>query len=652
MSVTANSQFANGSAGIGHSLAYVPPAHRASGLYPRWSVTVMPGSYEKPVTIEYAMDQIVKRQYLLPSIQRNFTWSHEQICVLFDSIMRNYPINGLMLWRVESEQVATDFRFYQVLDKYVERFAEDNPHQDTKGHGQFFAVIDGQQRLTSLYIGLKGSYAYKIPRAWWPKANDPKILPPRKLYLDITKQLEPEENDNLQMHDFKFLTEHEVDGLAKDDPGAWFEVGRILEFPRVETADGILDYVIDYLDGVGLAGNSYARKTLVRLYTAIRLEPALNYYVETSQQIDHVLDIFIRTNKGGTPLSFSDLLMSITAANWEEARERVDEVVHQVRNELGFSINRDFVMKAAVVLIDIEVRFKVKNFDEKSVAKIRAEWPDIHDAIIQSFRLVSSFGLNDASLRAKNAVIPIIYYLFHKYRDPQSGRSKQIADINSPIRNREERGTIRQWLLMSLLRGVFGFAGDALLATLRNIIQDNIHAEHGFPLDEIVTRYLGTTRDITFDDEFVERLLRTQKDDAACFSILALLEPALDFTQILHLDHLHPASAFATDRLDKLPYLADPTIRAFYADRENWNGMANLHLVSEAENTSKQDKPLKEWLDAQNGKTLVDPLIPPGTDLSFEAFPAFIEARRAYLRGKLQDLVGRSGASVTVSEIT
>jgi uncharacterized protein with ParB-like and HNH nuclease domain len=57
----------------------------------------MPGSYEKPVTIEYAMDQIVKRQYLLPSIQRNFTWSHEQICVLFDSIMRNYPVKSLVV---------------------------------------------------------------------------------------------------------------------------------------------------------------------------------------------------------------------------------------------------------------------------------------------------------------------------------------------------------------------------------------------------------------------------------------------------------------------------------------------------------------------------------------------------------------------------
>jgi hypothetical protein len=605
----------------------------------------MPGSYENPVTIEYAMDQIVKRQYLLPSIQRNFTWSHEQICVLFDSIMRNYPINGLMLWRVESDEVASGFRFYQVLDKYIERFAEDNPHQDTKGNGQFFAVIDGQQRLTSLYIGLKGSYAYKIPRVWWPKANDPRILPPRKLYLDISTQLEPEDNDNLQMYDFQFLTEKDVLDREREKPGAWFEVGTILDFPKVETPDRILDYVLTYLEGIGLSGDAYARTTLIRLYTAIRFDLSLHYYVETSQQIDHVLDIFIRTNKGGTPLSFSDLLMSITAANWEEARERVDEVVHQVRNELGFSINRDFVMKAAVVLIDIEVRFKVKNFDEKSVAEIRADWPEIHDAIIQSFRLVSSFGLNDASLRAKNAVIPIIYYLFHRYRHPRAGKATHIAEINSPIRNREDRALIRQWLLMSLLRGVFGFAGDALLAALRNIIQENLQTDERFPLRKIVERFVGTTRDITFDDEFVERLLRTQKDQVECFSILALLEPALDFTQILHVDHLHPASAFAADRLDKLPYLADPAKRAFYADLENWNGIANLHLLSEKENTSKQAEPLKEWLDAQNGKTLVDPLIPPGTDLSFEAFPEFIEARRAYLRGMLQALVGRAGAA-------
>lgn len=137
----------------------------------------MAGEYEKAITIEKAIHQIVNRRYLLPAIQRKFTWSSSQICVLFDSIMRGYPINTFMFWEVREPEVKKSFRFYQFLERYCERFEENNPDFDTKGHGDFFAVIDGQQRLTSLYIGLKGTYAYKLPRKWWPRTKDDSILP-------------------------------------------------------------------------------------------------------------------------------------------------------------------------------------------------------------------------------------------------------------------------------------------------------------------------------------------------------------------------------------------------------------------------------------------------------------------------------------------
>ncbi len=602
----------------------------------------MAGGYEKPITIERAIKQIVARQYLLPSIQRNFTWKSDQICVLFDSVMRNYPINGLMLWQVNSSAVSEGFRFYAFLERYIERFAENNPNFDTKGHGEFFAVIDGQQRLTSLYIGLKGTYASKLHRRWWPKTYDPSALPPRKLYLNLAAPLHPESNDNLMLHDFQFLT---AEGRAKkpsDDANAWFEVGKVLEFPEVETADEIVDHVLDHLASIGQTGNSYARKTLHRLYHAIRRDEAINYYVETSQEIDHVLDIFIRTNQGGTPLSFSDLLMSITAANWEDARERVDELVNQIRTDIGFSIDRNFIMKAAVMITDADVRFQVKNFDATNVAKIKADWDDIRDAVTAAFHLVSSFGLNDASLRAKNAVIPIVYYLFHKGRDRTANQGGLFASINKPISNQSDRKAIRQWLLMSLLRGVFGFAGDTLLTGLRSTIRTNLENVGGFPLQEILDSYRGTTRDLTFDGEFIDRLLKTQKDDPACYSILALLQPGLDINQILHLDHLHPAVAFSDQRLESTDFLqGNSDLRTFYADRENWNAIANLHLLSESENTSKQATPLKDWLEARRGDTLVDPLIPPGTDLTFESFPTFVKARSENLRRMLENLVGR-----------
>lgn len=602
----------------------------------------MAGDYEKAITIEKAIHQIVDRRYLLPAIQRKFTWSSSQICVLFDSIMRGYPINTFMFWEVRESAVKKSFRFYQFLERYCERFEENNPDFDTKGHGDFFAVIDGQQRLTSLYIGLKGTYAYKLPRKWWPRTKDDSILPPRKLYLNLSAPLDDESNEEMMSYEFKFLTDaHFKENLDKTDK-IWFQVGEILDFDVAETDDDILDIVMDFLQGMGQEANKHARRALTRLYFAIRRDSIIHFYNETNQSIDHVLDIFIRTNHGGTPLAFSDLLMSIAVANWKkDARQQIDALVDQVRfgADMEFSIDHDFVLKTALMLTDADVRFKVKNFSGDQVDKVEQEWDDIKTCILEVFRLIRSFGLNDSALRAKNAAIPIAYYLFHKGRDKKNGKQGLYMDINKRVRHVEERKRIRQWLHMSLLRGVFSGQGDTLLTNLRKIIRTGFSNTIGFPLDEIVNDYRGTTKDLTFDDDFIDKLLKTSKDDSSCFSILALLLPDLDFTQSLDIDHLHPAASFGKKRLDALGVFNNPGGRSFYENPENWNGIVNLHLLNSSKNKSKQDEPLNQWLARQNGTKAEDLLIPTGTDLSFGAFEKFINARAAFLKHKLGSLI-------------
>ena len=127
----------------------------------------MAGEYEKAITIKDAIDAINQRDYLLPAIQRKFVWSSHQICVLFDSIMRGYPINTFMMWEIKDDGIKNDYKFYEFLKSYCQRFSEENPHVPTNAsYKNFRAVIDGQQRLTSLYIGLCGTYAYKKPRVW------------------------------------------------------------------------------------------------------------------------------------------------------------------------------------------------------------------------------------------------------------------------------------------------------------------------------------------------------------------------------------------------------------------------------------------------------------------------------------------------------
>ena len=68
-------------------------------------------AYETPLTIAEVMQNISANKYVLPSIQREYVWSTNQIETLFDSLMRDYPIGTFLFWEIDKEYVKK-FDFY------------------------------------------------------------------------------------------------------------------------------------------------------------------------------------------------------------------------------------------------------------------------------------------------------------------------------------------------------------------------------------------------------------------------------------------------------------------------------------------------------------------------------------------------------------
>lgn len=581
----------------------------------------MSSGFVNPITIKEAIDKIVDRTYLLPAIQRKFVWSSDQIEILFDSIMRGYPINSFMFWEVKEDKVKNEFKFYQFLTEYRQFFKEDNPDIDTKGYKEFKAVIDGQQRLTSLYIGLKGSYAYKLSRKWWANTED--SIPTRHLYLNISNPL-PEENERQMIYDFQFLTKQEYERKAVDE--IWLKVNDILKYEKTNDLD-------KFIEDSGWLSKTFTKETIRQLRKVIFEEKLINYYLETTQEIDTVLDIFIRTNSGGEPLSFSDLLMSITTAHWKaDARKEIPDVVNKVFEigNPGFLITKDFVLKTCLVLFNDNIKFQVKNFDQSNVLVFEKNWDRIKKSITESFTLLANLGFNNHNLRAKNAVIPIIYYVYHRGIE---------TDINSPIKYKEDKQIMRKWLCASLLKGVFGSQSDTVLAGLRKAIKaelDDTTKQHSFPMDRIREEFKANpAKNLSFDDELIEGLLTTQKDAPDCFPILSLIYSHLNFgNQDYHKDHLHPASFFYNSK--RADYKSDDDFK-FFTDPTNWNGIANLQLLNGTLNQSKLDMPLKDWV-AKNNIDKVNQLIP-DVSLDIEDFRTFLDVRKTLLKGQLRKMI-------------
>lgn len=578
--------------------------------------------FQTPIKIKDAIDAIVARQYLLPAIQRKFVWSSAKVEALFDSIMQGYPINSFMFWKITSADVKNRFKFYEFLKKYRSFFAENNTDIDTKGFGDFVAVIDGQQRLTALYIGLKGSYAYKMPRKWW-KDNE-ECLPTRYLYLNLAEPLE-EENERMMKYNFLFLTEEEAKYANEEGLAIWYKVNDILLYPDELDLD-------EHIEQQPWKENRFAKRTVKTLYNKVFKEPLINYYLEDSQDIDTVLDIFIRTNSGGEPLNFSNLLMSITTANWKErdARQALPDTVKKVfaMGNPNFIISEDFLLKTCLVLFSENIKFQIKNFNKDIALVFDKNWDRVEKSVIAAFKLLEGWGFNDTSVRAKNAVIPIIYYIY--YNELENVINKKTACL-------DEKKAMRKWLCISLLKGVFGGQSDSVLTRIRGVLRENLNKDY-FPFEEIKARFAtDASKNLAITDELIEGWLSIQKDAPMCYTVLALLYSHLNFDgpEKFHKDHLHPSSYFLglkeTDFANRKDY-------EFYTDSDNWNSIVNLQLLNSLLNESKLATPLDKWVE-DNHINRENQLIPVGISLDVKDFRTFVKKRKELLSERLKKMV-------------
>lgn len=571
-------------------------------------------SYQTALTIESVVRDIDAKKYLLPSIQREFVWSTKQIEKLFDSIMMDYPINAFLFWKVPKEKVQ-EFSFYEFLRNYHQTKGRHNPKADLNGSDDIIAILDGQQRMTSLYIGLKGSYAYKMAHKRW---DNPQAYPTRKLYLNLLAESE----DADLTYDFSFLTNAEVKSMNDEkDPNGnrayfWYLVGDILNIKEEFEINNVL-----FDNDLNMHPQAkFANKALFRLFTVIRRNQTISYYLEESTELDKVLNIFIRVNSGGTTLSYSDLLLSFATAQWEsrDAREELNQFMDEVNLiGRGFNVGKDIILKSCLVLSGFtDISFKVDNFNRSNMLVIENNWDDLTSAFRMAIELIASFGFSRENITSNNLIIPIAYYI----------KSVGIpANFVSSSSYSEDRKLIKKWFVASLLNRVFSFMPDGLLKPVRTIIDNN---PGSFPFDKIADFFRGTNRDIIFTDDIIDNLLWTKYGSGDILVVLSILYPWADLKNNFHIDHIYPKSKFTRKRLIKRG-IPETALDNYIG---NVNYIGNLQLLEATPNEEKNNKDFDEWLsetytDAGELKAYKEKHYIPDVDLSFTNFEEFLAER-------------------------
>lgn len=572
-------------------------------------------------TIQAVLPRI-NSTYFLPALQREFVWTADQICALFDSLMRRYPISSFLFWQVPSDG-RDDVEAYEFLhsvqgSRNRARLARVHGSRDTT------FVLDGQQRLTSLLVGLQGTYYDRKTTS----GKGSKTYVMKKLYLDLLHDGRQPDTEGETYYHFEFFDY--VPLLSKSS--FWFEAGRIL---KIDDNAGVKDLVERQIKAIrdvrSLPSHDaeVVEHNLTRLHEAIWSDEALSYHTESDPDHERILEIFVRANSGGTELSKSDLLLSTLTLHWgaENAREVINNFVDELNNQLTRKnlMNKDFVMKSCLVLLNLPVAYRVSSFTKETCARIKQNWDEIQDAIRRAVDAANAFGIDQDTLTSANALIPVAFYLYQHPRLTLRGESATEA---------ANAQRVRVWLVSALLNRVLGGSSDSMLTRLRDALQMHHRPNGDFPIAALDEAVRAAGRIAASSRDAVENVLGTTHGDDTCFLALSLLYDDRNWGTTEHsIDHLFAQEEF---RGKNVPQHI----------KELRDDFGNLALVIGTENSGKKNRPLHEWLATRGPQYLDRHMIPTDKSLwHFDNYDRFLIERRKLLKARIQRVFSFDGSN-------
>lgn len=521
----------------------------------------------KDLTIKEVVEEI-NESYFLPDIQREFVWlsnpNEHKIEKLFDSILRGYPIGSFLFWKLKRTDIETDrnaednddkmnFQLYKFIEDYDIR----KPHNEKidiikVNSDDLHIVLDGQQRLTSLYIGLRGSRTLKRPRVRW---NNPHAYEKRALFFNV--RYIPSDEDTEDCYQFEFKPVGEVPPV--DENNYWVKVGDLL-------TKSSIDYAFkDHLS---------KEETLLlnNLESALTKERIISYYEDKEKSLDKVLRIFIRVNSGGTQLSYSDLLMSILTSNFSsDIRGIMNDLIDSFAEE-GFSnFGRDQVLKTCLLLIGSNAKFTLKNFNRTNIHKIEKSWDKLVSAMSDAICIVRDLGYAD-NLSSGYIITVISLYLY----------SKDIS-YSMVIKDQDDLMAIGTFVRIAQIKSYFTSSLDSKLG----IIAENIKASATFKLFNERMANDNRARLRLTKDDIEDIIANLQYGAAGTLPVLQMLYPNLDYkNRLFHIDHIYPKSKFNKNNKE-LP--------EDFLWQQNY--LFNLQLLEGSENIEKSNEDPDKWIN-------------------------------------------------------
>lgn len=565
--------------------------------------TIMSRLEDGKITIYEALQNIKNKKYVMPAFQRQYVWSMEQIEKLWDSILLDYPIATFLFWNVNNDNVTWDTYFCNFLSSvtFNSRKQADSTNYTLSGidtRDTNTAVLDGQQRLTSLFLSLFGE-GY-IRQKYTRKKSNNNLVTKLLIELNKDKLTVDEEEYNTKKYDIKFSEK-----IGKLSP-TQFEIKKILD-KRFQDDSTREEAIEKEIDNVPADSKQYAKEILNKLYKKVFKEELIRFTEIYDMKQDDALEMFVRFNNGGKALRKSEITMSILEVYWPNARTEFGKILKNSYEEF----DSDFLIRFALMLYGDVIK---SNISKKIATALKDNWSDFRKTLEELEILLKDLKIQVSRFSSSwNVLLPILYSIYY----------------NPNYKNNTEG--IRAYLIRAILFTYFQSGTTGKLQQMKNNINEYDY--------EITINMLNQMKEFNVTDSKIEDIINTEKGSRIAGEVLYYLSlDWIDRNYKYEQDHLHPDERFNQDRPSSI------SKEEWINCRGNRNRLPNLHLLEGRSNASKNSMRLIDYYEEMNAEQKIEfyrqSFIPNGVSLEFEDFENFYEKRKIILTEKIRKLLG------------
>jgi len=326
--------------------------------------------------INQILDKIDGYQLFVPAFQREFVWKRDDAKKLISSMLKDHPTGTMLTWETNSPPELKGDYAYQ------------------HNQGSVKLILDGQQRITTLYLLIKG----EIP----PYYTEHEIINDvRGLYVNI-QTLELEYYKKILMSDNPFWVD--ITLIFKNETNALQIIKAIKEKQEIEDED---QYII--LENIGKIEQ-------------IKNKEFLEQTIPVKANIKEAIDIFYIVNASGVNLTDAELALAQISGYWPDARERIKEKLFELEKE-GWTFKLDFFMFVLLGCLHQVGSKMEKLHDPENLIPLKETWKELESNTLDYvFNILKSHAFIDHSkeINSVYALVPIIIYAYRKGKSKMS----------------------------------------------------------------------------------------------------------------------------------------------------------------------------------------------------------------------------------------